>query len=143
MDVAINKQATRRVFEEGFGAGNLEVVDECVAPAAIDRHPFEAGEDFRSHLKGVITMLRSAMPDLQMTVEDLIGEGTRVAARVTLSGHHTGSPLFGVEASGRPVRVEQFHFIDYDEDARGLVHWANIGVPELMSQLRGAVPVPA
>ena len=89
-----------------MGGGRLEVVDECLAADAVDRHPFEADEpDMRAHLKGAITMLRGAMPDLSVTVEDLLAEGNQVAARVILRGTHTGGPLFGRPASGaRPSR---------------------------------------
>jgi len=131
-----NKATVRRVFVEGFGEGRLDVVDEALAPDAVDRHPFEPDEpDFRAHLKGAITMFRSAIPDLTAHVEDIVAEGDRVAVRVRMTGTHTGTPLFGVPAAGRSVDVEQFHFIDCDEQGRGTRHWANVGVPEVMQQI--------
>ena len=36
-----NKDVIRRVFTEGFGQGRLDVVDECLAPDAVDRHPLD------------------------------------------------------------------------------------------------------
>ena len=135
MDVRRNKQNIRRVFEEGFTLGRLEVVDECIAPDGIDRHEFDPGDDFPAHLKRTITMLRSAFPDLTMTVADIVGEGDRVAARVILAGTHTGEPFFGIPAAGRAVEVEQFHFMQCDEAGLGRVHCANVGVDELVGQL--------
>jgi predicted ester cyclase len=144
MDVERNKQTVRRVFEEGFSAGRLEVVDECLTADAVDRHDFTAeAPDFRSHLKGIITMLRSAMPDLTMTVEDLIAEGDRVAARVIMTGTHNGEPFFGVDAQGNAVRVEQFHIVQCDDDGRGVVHWAAAGEEDLLRQMGTAVTVAA
>ena len=32
MDTNTNKQTVRRVFEDGFTAGRLDVIDECLAP---------------------------------------------------------------------------------------------------------------
>ena len=131
-----NKQGTRRVFVEGMGQGRLEVVDELIAPDAVDRHPFEPDEpDMRTHLKGAITMLRGAMPDLAVSVEDLIAEGDKVAARVILTGTHTGGPLFGRPATGRSLRVEQFHVIGCNDNGLGVTHQANIGQYEFMAQL--------
>jgi predicted ester cyclase len=141
MSIERNKATMRRVFDEGFGQGRLEVVDECLADGAVDHHEVP-DDDFRAHLKGVITMLRSGMPDLAMTVEDLIGEGDRVAARVVLTGTHTGAPIAGIEASGNAVRVEQFHIVQCDADGRGRQHWAAAGVEQLIDQLRAA-PVSA
>ena len=140
MDIERNRANTRRVFEEAFGQGRLEVVDECLAPDGVDRHEMPEG-DFRAHLKGVITMLRAAMPDLAMTVEDLIAEGDRVAVRVTLTGTHTGDEFFGIPAAGNTARVEQFHIIQFDDAGRALVHWASVGEGQLLNQL-GGVPVP-
>ncbi len=131
-----NKEGTRRVFEEAMGQGRLEVVDECISATGVDRHPFEADEpDMRAHLKGAISMLRGAMPDLSVTVEDLFAEGHQVAARVILRGTHTGSPLFGKPAQGRRLEVEQFHIIGCDDAGLGITHQANIGQYEFLAQL--------
>ncbi|MEP7054824.1 MAG: ester cyclase [Actinomycetota bacterium] len=134
--LARNKINVQRVFDEGFSQGRLDVVDEALAPDAVDRHPFEPGEpDFRSHLKAAITMFRAAMPDLRASVEDIVAEGSTVAARVRMTGTHTGAALFGIPAAGRPVDIEQFHFIRSDDEGHGLHHWANVGAAELRSQI--------
>jgi predicted ester cyclase len=131
-----NKRAMRRVFEEAFNEGRLDVVDECVSPLGVDRHPFAEDEpDFPAHLKAAISMLRGVLPDLHMQVEDLIGENDRVAARVTLTGTHTGEPFFGIEPTGRAVHVEQYHVVAFGDDGLGLQHWANVGIEQLVSQL--------
>src|SRR3954471_24430734 len=108
MDIERNKATVRRVFEEGFNQGRLAVVDDCLAADARDHHELPDGDgSFRSHLKDIIAMLRGGMPDLHASVEDLIGEGDRVAARVVLTGTHTGAPIAGIEPRGNAVRVEQ------------------------------------
>jgi len=134
-----NKATVRRVFDEGFSQGRVDVVDEALSPDAVDRHPFEPGEaDFREHLKAAIAMFRDAMPDLLASVEDIVAEGNTVAVRVRMTGTHTGSPLFGVPAAGRSVDIEQFHFIENDEHGHGVRHWANVGVAELRQQIDAA-----
>jgi predicted ester cyclase len=139
MDTNANKSSMRRVFEEGFNAGHVDVVDECLAPDAVDRHPFAADEpDFRAHLKGIIGMLRAAMPDLHASVDDLVAEGDRVAARVSMTGTHTGAPLFNVPAAGARVTVEQFHIVQFNDEALGIRHWAYAGVDQMLSQLAAA-----
>ena len=136
MDTIANKRSVRRVFEEGFTAGNADVVDECLAPDAVDRHPFGDDEpDFRTHLKGIIRMLRAAMPDLQAEVSDLVAEGDRVAARVSMTGTHSGEPLFGTPASGGRIQIEQFHIVQFNDAALGIRHWAYAGVDQMLGQL--------
>ena len=142
MDVDRNKRNVRRIFEEAFTEGRLDVVDECIAPDGVDRHEFAPGEDFPAHLKSAITMLRSAFPDLTMAVADLVGEADRVAARVIVTGTHSGEPLLGIPAAGRPVEVEQFHFIRCNDAGLGTAHWAYTGEQELLDQLTRA-PAPA
>jgi hypothetical protein len=137
MGVERNKTSVRRVFEEGFGNGNLAVVDECVAREAVDRHDFDpVAPNFPAHLKGVISMMRAALPDLAVSVEDVIGEGDRVAARVVISGTHTGDALLGIPARGQRVRLEQFHIVRFNDQGQGIEHWGAIG--DLEGQLRGA-----
>ena len=131
-----NKANVHLVFDEGFSKGRLEVVDDVVARDAIDRHPFEPGEeDFQAHLKAAITMFRNAMPDLIAHVEDIVAEGNTVATRVRMTGTHTGEPLLGTPAAGRAVDIEQFHFIRFDEHGKGERHWANVGLDDLRAQI--------
>jgi predicted ester cyclase len=136
MDIHTNKRNVRRVHEEGFGNGDLAVVDECVAPDAVD-HQLLAEGDLPAALKGIIGALRAAMPDLRHTVEDVIAEGDRVAARVVVTGTHTGAPLFGIPASGRRVHAEQFHIVRCDDRGRAVEHWAAVGADEMVRQLTG------
>ena len=136
MDIERNKDTVRRVFEEGFGQGDAWTWSMPASP----RTPSTAtscprGGGFRAHLKGVITMLRAAMPDLSMTVEDLIAEGDRVTARVVMTGTHTGDDVLRDPGSGNAVRVEQFHIVQCDDAGRGTVHWAAVGEDDLMRQL--------
>lgn len=147
MDLELAKANIRRVFEEGFNEGRLEAIDEYIACDAVDHHPFSEEEpDFPSHLKGVILMIRAAIPDLSVRVEDIFGEGDRVAVRTSVTGTHTGAPLFGLPARGAAIQVEQFHIVAVGDDNKGRRHWANAGVERMMAQVSAASatpPVPA
>ena len=138
MGTAEAKELARRLWEEAWNQGRLEVVDEVLAAGAVDRHSFEE-EDFRSHLKAAITEFRSGFPDLRAEVEDLVAEGDRVAMRVTITGTHTG-PFFGTAPTGKTVRIRQFHFVQVNDAGQGIRHWANIGIDDLFRQL-GVTPV--
>ena len=127
------KALVLRLWDEGWNQGRLEVVDEVLAPDAMDRHDFDE-EDFRSHLKGAISEFRTGFPDLHAQVEDLVAEEDRVAMRVTMTGTNTG-PFFGVAPTGKAVSIEQFHFVQFNEAGQGIRHWANIGVDDLFRQL--------
>lgn len=57
----------------------------------------------------IVTTFHQAMPDLNVTIEDLFGEGDLVVDRWTAAGTHSGEPLFGVPATGRPIEVSGIH----------------------------------
>ena len=91
VDLEANKAVVRRLFEEGFNAGRLEVVDELVAPDVVTHNPFvlDAPEGPAS-VRGAIEMLRKAFPDLHVEIVDLIAEGDRVASSLVMTGTNTG-----------------------------------------------------
>jgi predicted ester cyclase len=86
-----NKALVRRLYEEGFNQGNLDVVEEIVAPDAITHDPIildaPTGPDA---IRGGIEMIRKAFPDFRVEVLDLLAEGDRVASFLSMSGTNTG-----------------------------------------------------
>jgi predicted ester cyclase len=53
----------------------------------------------------IIAMMRGGFPDIQWTLEELICEGSNIAARFTMRGTHEGSFL-GVPATGNKITVQ-------------------------------------
>lgn len=133
MSVDMAKELARRVWEEGWNQGRLEVVDEALTAEAVDRHE-HGQEDFRGHLKAAIAEFRRGFPDLHAELADIVAEGDRVAMRVVITGTHSG-PFFGNQPSGRQVSIEQFHFVQVNADGRGIRHWANVGLDDLLRQI--------
>src|SRR5439155_5624182 len=107
MSTEQNELVARRIGEELFNQGNLSVADELIAPNAVD-HNEPSGTDCREHFKRVATMLRSAFPDLNMHIEDLIAEEEKTAMRITITGTHTGpGAFFGIPPSGKRFQIQQ------------------------------------
>jgi len=81
-------------------------------------------------------MYRAAFPDVQFTIEDLLGDGDKVVVRNTFHGTHTG-PFMGIAPTGRHISQEQMHIVRVDA---GLIveHWAVRDDLSLMRQL-GAI----
>jgi predicted ester cyclase len=137
MSTETAKQLARQVWDEGWNQGRLEVVDKALAADAVDRHEHDQG-DFRGHLKAAITEFRAGFPDLHAEVEDIVAEGDRVAMRVVITGTHRGR-FFGKEPSGRPVRIEQYHFVQVNSRGQCIRHWANVAVDDLFRQIGAAM----
>src|SRR3712207_6200222 len=95
-----HKELYRRFIEECFTGGNLALVDEMVAADAVDHQAPPGVAQGAEGLKQFLSMFRSAFPDLQATVDQMIAEGDTVAARFTMSGTHQGE-LFGIPPTGK------------------------------------------
>ncbi len=62
MTTETNKTLVRHFMERAFNEGDLTIVDESLAPDGID-HQEPLGTNFATHLKAVITMLRTCWSD--------------------------------------------------------------------------------
>jgi steroid delta-isomerase-like uncharacterized protein len=86
-----NKALVRRLYEEGFNQGSLDVVDELVAPDVVTHDPIildaPTGPD---SIRGGIEMIRKAFPDFHVEVLDLIAEDDKVASYLLMRGTNTG-----------------------------------------------------
>jgi steroid delta-isomerase-like uncharacterized protein len=109
MTTETNKAFVRHFMERAFNAGDLAIVDEVHAPGAID-HQEPPGTNFAAHLKAVITMLRTAFPDLHFEIHEMLAEGEIVAFRSTMTGTHLG-PFQGLPPTGKPISVAHMHFV--------------------------------
>jgi steroid delta-isomerase-like uncharacterized protein len=83
--------------------------------------------------------LATGFPDLQIAIEDLIGEGDRVSWRVTATGTHEGT-FQGVPATGKPVRFGT-QYIFRLENGKIVERWSVIDRLTLLAQI-GAVSLP-
>jgi steroid delta-isomerase-like uncharacterized protein len=100
-----NKALIRRWFEEVWNRGRADAIAEMFAEDGIAHG---LSDDVGAPLKGPGGFLpfhgqfREAFPDIEVTVEDQIAEGDRVATRCRVQGKHTGNSL-GFAATHSPV----------------------------------------
>jgi steroid delta-isomerase-like uncharacterized protein len=140
MSVEENKAMFRRLMEEVVNKGNLDIVDELVAADVIEHEELLPGvPQNREGVKQFFTVFRSAFPDLQITIEDMIAEGDKVVVRSAMSGTHQGE-FMGIPATGNKVA---FGVIDIVRVADGKVaeHWGQTDAMGMMQQL-GVIPGP-
>ncbi len=88
-----NKAIFRRLLEEFWVLGKLDVADELLAPD-FTYHGSGAEEPLDLEVYKRETMeYVSSCSDIQATVEDIVAEKDKVAVRYTRSGIHTGGLL--------------------------------------------------
>ena len=131
------KAMAQRWFGEVMSEGKLDVIDELCSPDYIEHDPLPGTSPDIAGLKDAIGQIRAAFPDMQVTADDLIAEGDRLAVRSTLRGTHEGD-FMGIPASGKRVEVSNYDFVRFEDD-RAAEHWGVIDSAALMEQI-GAVP---
>src|SRR5580698_11133845 len=99
-----NKAVVQRFIDEVLNQGKLETADEIVAEDFVELDPLPGQRQGRGGLKEIVTLLRTAFPDMHWSVDETIAAGEKVVTRFTWTGTHKGEFL-GIPATGRPVRV--------------------------------------
>ena len=98
-----NKRLVRRLIQEAFNEGKLEVIPELVHPDYVYRSPGEV-IDGADGLAALIGAYRGAFPDLHIRIDELIAAEDATTLSFTLTGTHRGD-LLGNPPTGRSVRV--------------------------------------
>jgi steroid delta-isomerase-like uncharacterized protein len=126
---AQNKALIRRWINAAYNKGDLKVLDDLLAPNYV-RHDQASGINGKGPdvEKQVASLYRTAFPDLQIKIEEMVAEGNTVAVRWTAIGTNTGN-LRDVPPSGRKVttpgisicrisrgRITE-HFVNWDTAA--------------------------
>ncbi len=137
MSAEENKAIIRRVWEEVFNKGGLAVADEIMAANYVYRGP--GGQELKGPegFKQLVTMFRTAFPDLHATVEDMFAEGDKVAHRATIRGTHKGD-LMGIAPTGKQVTVSAT-VISRFAGGKEVEAWSNIDMLAMYQQM-GVTP---
>jgi steroid delta-isomerase-like uncharacterized protein len=133
-------EISKRVIEEAFNQGNLDVVDELTTDDFVGHDPI-AGDEDREAAKASIAAYRGAFPDLHFTIEDAFESGDRVVLRWNGVGTFENE-FMGLEPTherGEPVKGIT---IDRFEGGRIAESWASWDTLTLMRDI-GAVPAQA
>jgi steroid delta-isomerase-like uncharacterized protein len=123
-----------KVWEEG----NIDLVDELLAADHVNHNPATPDQPAGAEgVREVVSMFRSAMPDLKVVIEDMIAEGDKVLVRYTLEGTHEGE-LFGVPPTGRRLSIKSMA-VERVSEGKLREHWRITDSLDMMQQL-GVVP---
>ncbi len=125
---AENMDRLKRLLLEGFGQGDMSVLDEVVAEDFVEhQHELPQG---REGLKDVIRDLRQAFPDLSYTVVRMFEDGDKVRGHFHARGTNEG-PFRGRVPSGKVMEIDVIDISRF-EDGKMVEHW---GVPDRLGTL--------
>ena len=121
-----NKLLVRKIVEEMFNKGSLDVAIEIFAPDFVDRGHETMGDkpggpDGFAHF---VKAVRAALPDIKANIQTMVAEGDYVAMWNTATATHRGE-LFGMPASGKRISMKDFHFFRF-QNGKIVEHWNQV-----------------
>ena len=126
--IATNESIYRRIIEEGFNQGRLEIADELIAAGAVEHQRGSA--DGPEGLKRTIKILRSAFPDFTLTITELVAVGDKVWVMQKGGGTNLGS-FAGHPPTGRKAFIDVIDVCRF-ENGKLVEHW---GVPDQLGMM--------
>ena len=132
-----NKALAKRIVQEIWNKGNLEFADEIVAPNYADNVAGDGSPIGPDGFKQAVVGIRSAFPDLYITIDDMISEDDKVALVWTFTGTHKGE-LMGIAPTEKKVKVGGMYLYKF-KDGKLVERSGTRDMFSLMKQL-GVIP---
>ena len=134
-----NKALVHRWFEEVWNRGRAEAIDEMMASGCVV-HGLGSDLQGPGGFKLFHTSYRNAFPDVSVKIDDIVSEGSIVAARWSGTGTHRGNGL-GFPATGKSVNFTGMVFVRI-ENGKLVEGWNNFDQLGMLQQV-GVVALPA
>jgi len=131
-----NKALVRRFIQEIFLEGREASVDELLTDD-FTPHTWGPMPQGKEGLLEGIKRVSAGLTDAEMTIDDMVAEGDRVAVRLTSSATQSG-PFMGVPPSGKRYTIGEIHIFRV-RDGKVAEHWHQADFLGMMRQL-GALP---
>lgn len=121
-----------------MNAGNVDGYLELYADD-LTVHGYPPGVEGKAGVSEFYRSFRSGFSDFELTIEDVLTDGDKVAGRYTIRGTHSGE-LMGVPGSGNKVELDGQSFFRF-ENGRVVERWQAMDAVPLLIQI-GAMPAP-
>jgi len=137
-----NKALVRRWFDEVWNKRSQDAVHTLAHPDVVTYGLGENGatggiNDFIPFRDRFV----ATFPDLHISVEDVIAEGDKTAARIRCTGTHTG-PDMGIPPTGKKVTVTGLVLVRW-KDGKIIEGWNEFDAYGMMQQLTAPTPAAA
>jgi len=129
------KELVLRQYIELINNKNLSIIDEDMHPDFEDQPVRPDAIPGRDGVRAWISHLHEVVPDLHVTIHDIVEEGDRVAVRASWTGTHTGL-FFGIPPTGKRFTMKGMVFWRI-EDGKIRERWATLDQLDLRRQLEG------
>lgn len=132
MSIEENKDIVRR-YQEIYNSNELDRLTEVVSENLLTPKIMPGIPHGIEGAKAAHQIMLAGFPDYQTVIDDLIAEGDKVAARITMSGTHTGS-FMGIPPTGKFISFTGM-YIARIAGGKIVEHWGEEDGVSLLQQL--------
>ena len=132
MSIEENKSIVRR-YQEIYNSNNLDALNEVVKEDFLTPRMMPGMPPGLEGAKQIHKATLLGMPDWHTEIEELIGEGDKVVARITMTGPHTGD-FFGIPATGKKISFSGIYIVRI-ANGKIVEHWGEEDSVGLLQQL--------
>ncbi len=108
------KSLTRRYYADLWNEWSTPALEELISPDIVFRGSIGTAVNGIEEFKQYVSRIRAAFPDFHNHIEELIGEGDKVVARLTYTGTHRGE-LFGFSGTGKKITYQGIAIFEFRE----------------------------
>ena len=136
MSLEENKNIVRR-YQEIYNSNDLDALAEVISDDVLTPNIMPGVPRGIEGAKAAHRIMLAGFPDYQTVIDDLIAEGDKVAARITMSGTNTGS-FIGIPPTGKFISFTGI-YIARIANGKIVEHWGEEDGVSLLTQL-GVMP---
>jgi steroid delta-isomerase-like uncharacterized protein len=138
-----NTQVARSVFEDLYGKGRLDLIDQ-IFDSGYRGHETLLGEFDRNQLKRNVQMYRTGFPDLSVNINEALEAGDKVLVRWTCRGTHRGA-FMGQSPTGKPATADGISVITLRNGkiVEDWTQWDALGLLQQLGIAPRVQPTPA
>jgi steroid delta-isomerase-like uncharacterized protein len=132
MSIEQNKDIVRH-YQDIYNKNELQRLHEVVAEDLLTPKIMPGVPQGLEGAKAAHQIMLAGFPDYQTTIDELIAEGDKVVARITMTGTHTGS-FMGVPPTGRFISFTGI-YIARIVNGKIVEHWGEEDGVSLLQQM--------
>lgn len=129
--------ATNTKLGEAVSSGDFTAFDQIFAPGVKDHDPAPDQGPGPQGFKKFFTMMRSAFPDLKVSVDHMVQSETDIAMAYTIHGTHKGG-FAGIAPTGRAITARGVQIARF-ENGKIVERWGSSDELGMLKQLGAKV----
>ena len=131
-----NLEATKRLGE-AVSSGNLQALNEIFSADVIEHDPAPGQGRGPGGFIQLFTMMRTAFPDLKVTVDYIVQDENNLAMAYKIRGTHKGD-FMGIAPTGKTFEARGMQIGRY-ENGKIVERWGSSDELGLIKQLGGSI----